>query len=329
MDNELMRVFAAICASLILWGAAALAQMQSNILWDEPASHHFQGPGDITPFTAWYGLRAYSAAVAATGTQKAADLRRVSDNATCTALIGTDGNLDLTVGTPCNSNTQTVTAWIGASSASVSKMYDQVAGNACGGASCDVVQATAGNQPHFLLTGCGGASTKPCLFSDGSPIKFLGAANNFTPAGTQSSFAVLAECTGVSFLNLAPLIKSGGGFGGSGAVDSIYCDPGPSFGVSGTPGISSFPTTNGVYKTSIAVNNILSIDGVDNTTGVSFTSVTASPPEFAANSQSGGSPDTTDHVGEGGFADNVTWSSGTRTALCHNMRLYWGTGGAC
>jgi hypothetical protein len=33
-----MRVFAAICASLILWGAAALAQMQSQILWDVPAS---------------------------------------------------------------------------------------------------------------------------------------------------------------------------------------------------------------------------------------------------------------------------------------------------
>jgi hypothetical protein len=111
MDDELMRVFPAICAALILWGAAALAQMQSNILWDVPASQHGpQGPGDITPFTVWYGLRAYSAAVAATGTQQAVDLLR-NDGATCTALIGKDGNLDISVGTPCNGNTQTVTAW--------------------------------------------------------------------------------------------------------------------------------------------------------------------------------------------------------------------------
>lgn len=104
------RIFPAILASLILWGAAALAQMQSSILWDVPASQHIMGSGDITPFTAWYGIRGYSAAVAATGTQKSVDLLR-NDGATCTALIGKDINLDISVGTPCNSNTQTVTAW--------------------------------------------------------------------------------------------------------------------------------------------------------------------------------------------------------------------------
>ncbi len=34
MGNELMRIFAAICIALVLWGAAALAQMQSQIVWD-------------------------------------------------------------------------------------------------------------------------------------------------------------------------------------------------------------------------------------------------------------------------------------------------------
>lgn len=60
-------------------------------------STSYTGPGDIVSgATAWYGLRAYSAAVAATGTQKSVNLRRASDNATTDVLIATSGNLGLT-----------------------------------------------------------------------------------------------------------------------------------------------------------------------------------------------------------------------------------------
>lgn len=56
----------------------------------------YAGPGDIVSgATAWYGLRAYSAAVAATGTQKAVNVRRASDNATQDILILTGGALDI------------------------------------------------------------------------------------------------------------------------------------------------------------------------------------------------------------------------------------------
>lgn len=56
----------------------------------------FVGPGDIVASaTAWYGLRGYSAAVASTGTQKAINVRRQSDNATSDILIKTGGELDL------------------------------------------------------------------------------------------------------------------------------------------------------------------------------------------------------------------------------------------
>ncbi len=97
-------------AGTILFVGYVAAQMQTQIVWDVPASQHYQGPGDITAFTAWYGMRAYSAAVAATGTQPALDLRRVDNNATCTALIGRDGKLDLTVGTPCPTSFPTCAA---------------------------------------------------------------------------------------------------------------------------------------------------------------------------------------------------------------------------
>jgi len=118
-----------IAACWILTAATiAHAQMNATIVWD---AGPYEGPGDIVAFTAWYSCtRGYSAEVAATGTQAACDLRRVSDSDTCTALVGTNGDVDYTIGTPCNAGTQTVTAWIGASSARISKVYDQTNNNA-------------------------------------------------------------------------------------------------------------------------------------------------------------------------------------------------------
>lgn len=56
----------------------------------------YVGPGDIVASaTAWYGLRAYSAAVAATGTQKSVNIRRASDNTTQDIGILTTGALDV------------------------------------------------------------------------------------------------------------------------------------------------------------------------------------------------------------------------------------------
>ncbi len=74
---------------------------------------------DIQPQTAFWGVFACSAAEARQGTQPVFDLQRAGDNATCTVPLGTAGLgvIDLTVQTPCNSNTQTVTAWQGGSNA--------------------------------------------------------------------------------------------------------------------------------------------------------------------------------------------------------------------
>lgn len=55
----------------------------------------YTGPGDVVSgASAWFGLRAYSAAVAATGTQKAVKIRRSSDDTEQDILITTAGDLD-------------------------------------------------------------------------------------------------------------------------------------------------------------------------------------------------------------------------------------------
>jgi hypothetical protein len=114
MDDELMRrIFPAILASLILWGAAALAQMQSSILWDASQSSYV-GPGDLVPgASVWFGLHAYTNAIAHAGTQVAFDVLRQNDaGATlCSPTISTAGNVDVTSATPCGG--QTVTNWAG------------------------------------------------------------------------------------------------------------------------------------------------------------------------------------------------------------------------
>lgn len=70
--------------------------MPVSFILQRSAAPTYQGPGDIVAgATAWYGLRGYSAAYAATGTGKAVNVRRASDNTTSDIVILTNGNLDI------------------------------------------------------------------------------------------------------------------------------------------------------------------------------------------------------------------------------------------
>lgn len=60
-----------------------------------PPASTYVGPGDVVGgWLGWWGVQALSAAVAATGTQKAFNVRRASDNTTTDILILTSGLLD-------------------------------------------------------------------------------------------------------------------------------------------------------------------------------------------------------------------------------------------
>jgi hypothetical protein len=99
----------------------------------------YVGPGDIVSgATAWWGLRAYSAATAGT---KAINIRASGDNATADINTLTNGNLDVV----------TVSSFLTThgGTAFLTKMYDQTGGGN------DVAQATAANQPSLVLSGLG------------------------------------------------------------------------------------------------------------------------------------------------------------------------------
>lgn len=305
-----------------------LGSVRTAWLIGKPAAAAYQGPGDVLAFSAWYGLRAYNATAAANQVA-ALDLRRASDNATCTAKVATDGMLDLTVGTPCNGNTQTVTAWIGASSALASKVYDQVAGNACGGASCDLIQATAGRQPTLILN-CNGSL--PCLRSvnggGGAGSRALLGANNYTPTGTAISMTAVANRasgTQFSFYWISP----------NGAVTNDNRIAGVSstnWNTCGTSGCISIAVSNAAWHSATGVINtspatsVFNVDGSESTSTIPNMGTSAQVPlvQFASASAT-----ITTEWAEAGWQNSAAWDSTNRTNVCHNQRLYWSTGGSC
>lgn len=162
------RFFSAFLAALFIAGSAgAQGQLIQPIVAASVAST-YTGPGNIVSgATAFYSLRAYTAAIAAAGTQSIVDLRRPADNATCTAKIATSGSVDLTVGTPCNSSTQTVSAWSGAAAsctgaigpASTTLTVTSCTGTLAVGSSVSGTGVTAGTYITAVVGGCTAASS--------------------------------------------------------------------------------------------------------------------------------------------------------------------------
>jgi len=271
----------------------------------------YTGPGDITSFTAWYSCtRGYSAAVAATGTQKACDLRRASDNATCTVLVGTNGKVDYTAGTPCGG--QTVTAWIGASSAFVSKAYDQTNRNACmSTTTCDMVQTSSGSQPSLVLTGCGVPGTLPCISAAAS--QQLASANTFAPASGNVSLSVLANSSNANAET----------FVGESAANSVRSGLSTNqWLLNGHADFLAVVASDGVWHAGNGViasgtnNSIMNIDGTETSGTLTLYTGTANP----IFSQGGA-----EYVAEGGFIDNTVWTQTIRAKLCANQAAYYGT----
>jgi hypothetical protein len=177
----------------LLWSAIASAQMMPVGSFPQgvvTGGGGYTGPGDIVSgAVAFYGVRAYSAAIAAAGTQQIFALRRSSDNATCTAIIATNGTVDLTVGTPClgtgptgTTGATTVTAWLTSTTAGVSTRYDQ------SGNGRNQTQATAGSQPQLLLSGFG-PNSKPALQFTSQFISVSVASNLYSQPFTETAEA--------------------------------------------------------------------------------------------------------------------------------------------
>jgi hypothetical protein len=152
----------------------------------------YVGPGDlVSGARAWYGLRAYNAAVAATGTQKAINVIRASDSATQDILILTNGNLDVA----------SAAAFGAATTLKVVIWYDQ------SGNGNDVTQATNAKRPalHFNVLGAG--STLPSVHYDGTDVLQGTIASTSRPV----SYSAIAEFDDSGNLRCVISINQSGG----------------------------------------------------------------------------------------------------------------------
>lgn len=259
----------------------------------------YTGPGDIVSgASAWYGLRAYSAAVAATGTQKAVNIRRASDNATSNIVILTTGALDVATATTfCTATTCFVTKW-----------YDQ------SGNTNDAAQATAGNQPQLLLGSTIG--TRPALFFNASHWLLSGSLVVAVPY----SVSVVAERTGV-FTTAQKIVSVGGNqyaveFSAT-ANNAVIA-----------PSIVNVAATDSIAHALQSVfgsgtnASVLNVDGTEATSTI--TAQTTASLGIGANFSGNAGNPITGYIGEAGFWP-AGFTAGNRSGLRLNQKSYWGT----
>ena len=267
----------------------------------------YTGPGDVVSgATAWYGLRAYSAAKAG---GKSVNIRRTSDGTNTDINTLANGNFD----------TSTATSFCNATTCFVTTFYDQTQNLACAASTtCDLVQGTAAKQPQLIFN-CVNTSL-PCVQFTTNTMA-LTSANSFTPAtGALTHSSVFNLGNGTFFFN------ENGGTTISGnkilhsAANTIVLRTAGAGGTSGTATDGSWHAVNGAVN---GASTALNIDGTE-TTGTTTGNTIGSFPNIALVTSS-----VTSDVGEYGFWDNTVFTGTQRTNMCHNQFTYWATSTSC
>jgi len=270
----------------------------------------YLGSGDALSGAAHYwGVRGYSCAYS-TGANNAMIIRRASDNTTSTIKILNTGSLD----------TASASSFCSATACFVTTLYDQVG-------TANLTQATNANQPQLIFS-CKG--TLPCIQFDGSSMILTGTITSISPP---ISYSTAVNVTGDNAV-LGFQIILGTENSGGGAAASLNRSVANSWN-SGTEGnsLSSMSSTDATWHTAQATftttasTSVLNIDGTE-TTG----STNGSAGGYTISDLSGRSTAANYYMkGQAGEyrIDTAAYSSGNRTALCHNLRLYWSTAGSC
>lgn len=196
----------------------------------------------------------------------------------------------------------------------IPELYDQT------GNGHNLLQATTANQPTYAFN-CATVGTLPCFQIKSSAIA-MAASGTVTPAtGTVSFTAVAERATGTTLS--ARLVTENGS-----TNNRLSFSTANLWGVTGgSSGSVNATATDAVWHAVQALANgasaVVNIDGTE-TTGTATGNTTAGAPSILFNAGSG-----VDYETEMGFSDNVAWSSGNRSSLCHNEYAYNGTGASC
>lgn len=311
MKKLLALASAAILCFAPLPANAWLAQVPAS---GPPA---YTGPGDVVTsgWVSWSGWRAFSAAIAAAGTQKLGNVTRASDSHSCDFIVATSGGVGLSAN--CSSggdNGETLAAWSASTTLTVNTKYDQT------GNSADYTSG-GGNQPTLTIS-CN-VTALPCTSSTTDTHNLTIA--TISAVSTPYTVSAVSERTGTN--GLFQQIWHGGGTGNSSeqvgytsSANTIFIG-GNEISASATDGTQH--VINGVLNGS---SSVLNIDGTETTgtTSASGTSTTWCIMEYNCSGAAGLIGD----ISEIGV-NSTALSSGNRTALCHNQRIYYGISGSC
>jgi len=252
----------------------------------------YTGPGDVVPgATAWWGLRAYTSATIGNATIR---LRRDSDQVEQDFTTLASGHLD----------TGSITTFKGAANLFVVKLYDQVGTN-------DMTQATAANQPQFILNGFGTNSVMRCVKASSLGLVSLNAIAQAQPytwsmvAKRTASFTL--QNTFIGDLNAEFYFKT---------ADSVAI-------FAGGPEMVISATDNAMHSVNAVFNGASSLMNVDgsNTTGTTGANSMAAVMNFGT----GGSLSNPADADLGGGGVWLSALSGAQCIALHdNQSAFWG-----
>lgn len=306
--------FLTLCLAVIGLQAPSRAQFNgcSAGFCSQVASAAYSGPGNIvTGAAAWWGLRCYNSAYAG-------NVADVWDSATGSI---TETLITCSSGGIINTGSPTALATTCASGCVVKTLYDQSGALSCGGAACDLTQATNSKRPAYIASTFGG---KPGL--------------NFVGANAQ----VLANATGFSFsepFTVSIVLETNGDFTGFQRYMTAATN-GCGVSHSTTATLQSLCTnlTSTAAASDSALHAVQFIQdnagakgafNVDNTITALTSNVSNVPSGgLGYGGASGNFQYVTGYVQEAGWWTS-SFSVTQQTNMCHNQFLYWGTVTSC
>jgi Alpha-L-arabinofuranosidase B, catalytic len=261
----------------------------------------YSGPGDVvTGATAFYGLRGYNKAYA-TGANHAINIRRASDSTTTDINILTNGNLDVA----------TATSFCAATTCFVDTIYDQIGTHT-------IIQATTTAQPQLTFN-CLNTSL-PCLTAVSASSQFL--SGTFATIAQPNTFSFVAERTGAATMGAVIGADNAAQAGFNAVANQAFVFAGTTQAVTAAD--------NALHAIQAVMQGTTSTINVDGTLSGSLsagTSAIATPLQIGASGV--GTNPFNGFFAEALIYGGVALSSANQTALCHNQRTYWGSGGTC
>lgn len=276
----------------------------------------YSGWGDVQTATDYYALRAYTASIAAAGTQTLLNVTNTSTSESCDILVASNGGFGLTSG--CSgSSSGTSPATFCSTNCVANTIYDQAGSNNL---------SASGAQRPSLVFGCTSLGAGlPCLhFISGSSQTFAG---TWATGSAPYNFSFVARRTTFTVSNVAVMGNLNTAQLGFGSADNIFIYAGGTLhNQSATDNV--WHCAQGTYSATAGIPAI-NVDGTDNTTftnpGSGAISNSANHTAIFSTGNSGGFPtgDFTEAAYNGGNP-GVAETATIRTALCSNQRTYWG-----